>query len=231
LQEAREQYARLQRRPDKEPENLAVSSELREAWRSLGPSLPTLWPHALCSRAQRQALLRWLSDKVGLDRRAPDAIAVRMVWRGGAVSELGGPCTVGRLADVSDFRQLDAQMLRLESQGNSDEELAQRLTRKGCRSSHDTEWRPSTVRLIRLRHGRLHRYKGPRPRRVLGALTVPQSATAVGGTPHGMSHLMSCGRIGVQRDAETGLSLFPDRPETLEAFRQLRDGQRTDLRD
>jgi hypothetical protein len=46
-----------------------------------------------------------------------------------------------------------------------------------------------------------------------------------------MYHLMSCGRIGVQRDAETGLYLFPDRPETLEAFRQLRDGQLTELRD
>ena len=231
LQEAREQYARLQRRPDKEPENLAVPSELREALRSLGQSLPTLWQHDLFSRAQRKALLRCLIDKVVLDRRAPDEIAVRIVWRGGAVSELVVPCTVGRLADLSDFRQLEAQILRLESQGKSDEEIAQLLTLKGFRSSHDTELRPSTVRLIRLRHGRLHRYKGPRPRRVLSALTVPQIATAVGVKPHWIYHLMSCGRIGVQRDAETGLYLFPDRPETLEAFRQLRDGQLTELRD
>jgi hypothetical protein len=217
LQEAREQYARLQRRPDKEPENVAVPSELREALRSLG-------------QAQRKALLRCLIDKVVLDRRAPDEIAVRIVWRGGAVSELVVPCTVGRLADLSDFRQLEAQILRLESQGKSDEEIAQLLTLKGFRSSHDTELRPSTVRLIRLRHGRLHCYKGPRPRRVLGALTVPQIATAVGVKPHWIYHLMSCGRIGVQRDEETGLYLFPDQPETLEAFRQLRDGQLTALR-
>src|SRR5262252_3402671 len=103
-------------------------------------------------------------------------------------------------------------------------------TRKGFRSSHDTELRPSTVRLIRLRHGRLHRYKGPRPRRVVDALTVPQIATAVGVKPHWIYHLISSGRIGVQRDEETGLYLFPDRLETLEAFRQLRDGQRTELR-
>ena len=87
------------------------------------------------------------------------------------------------------------------------------------------------MRLIRLRHGRFHRDKGPRPRRVWGALTVPQIATAVGGKPHWISHLMSCGRIGVHRDEETGLYLLPDRPETLEAFRQLRDGQLTELRD
>jgi hypothetical protein len=231
LQEAREQYARLQRRPDKAPEHLDVPPALREALRSLGHSLPTLWQHAMCSRAQRKALRRCLLDTVALDRRAPDAIAVRMVWRGGAVSELVVPCTVGRLADFSDFRQLEAQILRLESQGKADEEIAQLLTLTGFRSAHDTELQPRTVRLIRLRHGRLHRYKGPRPRRVVGALTVPQSATAVGGKPHWSSHLMSCGRIGGPRDEETGLSLLPDRPETLEAFRQRRDGQRTACRD
>jgi predicted DNA-binding transcriptional regulator AlpA len=69
------------------------------------------------------------------------------------------------------------------------------------------------------------------PRRVVDALTVPQIATAVGVKPHWIYHLISCGRIGVQRDEETGLYLFPDRPETLEAFRQLRDGQLTELRD
>jgi hypothetical protein len=231
LQAAREPSARLQRRPDKEPEHLAVPAARREALRSLGQARPTLWQHDLCSRAQRKALRRCLSDQVVLDRRASDAIAVRSVWRGGAVSALGGPCPVGRLAALSDVRQLAAQMLRLESQGKAAEEMAPLLTLKGFRSSHDTELRPSTVRRIRLRHGRLQRSKGPCPRRVLGAWTVPQSATAGGGKPHGMDHLMSCGRIGVQREAETGLSLFPDRPEPLEAFRQLRDGQLTELRD
>jgi DNA invertase Pin-like site-specific DNA recombinase len=230
LQEAREQYARLQRRPEQDQDSMDVPPDLREAFRSLGQSLPTLWPQDTFSRAQRKALLRCLIDKVVLDRRAPDTIATRIVWRGGAVSELAVPCTVGRLVDLSDFRQLEAQILRLESQGKADEEIAQILTAKGFRSSQHPELLASTVKLMRLRHGRLHRYWGPRPRRVAGALTIPQIATAVGVKPHWIYHLISCGRIGVQRDAETGLYLFPDQPETLEAFRQLRDGQITELR-
>jgi hypothetical protein len=83
---------------------------------------------------------------------------------------------------------------------------------------------------MRLRHGRLQRYRGPRPRRVPRSLTVPQMATAVGVKAHGVSHLISRGRIGVSRDEASGRSLFPDRSETLEAFRQLRDGQSTALR-
>jgi DNA invertase Pin-like site-specific DNA recombinase len=230
LQEAREQYARLPRRPEHDQESVDVPPDLRAAFRALGQALPTLWHQDTFSRAQRKALLRCLIDKVGLDRRAPDTIATRIVWRGGAVSELAVPCTVGRLVDLSDFRQLEAQILRLESQGKADEEIAQILTVKGFRSSQHPELLASTVQLIRLRHGRLHRYWGPRPRRVAGSLTIPQIATAVGVKSHWIYHLISRGRIGVTRDEETGLYLFPDRPETLEAFRQLRDGQITELR-
>ena len=59
---------------------------------------------------------------------------------------------------------------------------------------------------------------------------MPQIATAVGVKPHGIYPLVSRGRLGVPRNEETGRYLFPDRPETLEAFRQLRDGQVTELR-
>jgi DNA invertase Pin-like site-specific DNA recombinase len=229
LQEAQEQYARLQQKPEVDA-SLAIPPELREAFCSLGQSLPTLWRQETLSRAQRKALLRCLIDKVVLDRRTPDTIATRIVWRGGALSELEVPCSIGRLADLSNFSQLETQILRLESQGKSDEDIAQLLTLKGFRSSHHAELLPSTVRLIRLRHGRLHRYWGPRPRRVSGSLTVPQIATAVGVKPHWIYHLISRDRIVVKRDEETGLYLFPDRPETLEAFRQLRDGAVSELR-
>jgi hypothetical protein len=229
FQEAQEQYRRVHKAPEDDV-SVAISPALREAFRSLGPSLPTLWHQDTLSRAQRKALLRCLIDKVVLDRCTPDTIASRIVWRGGAVSVLDVPCTVGRLVDLSGFAQMEAQILRLATQGKADEEIAQLLTAQGFRSSQHPQLLASTVKLIRLRHGRLHRYRGPRPRRVAGALTVPQIATAVGVKPHWLSHLISRGRIVVQRDEETGLYLFPNSPKTLEAFRQVRDGQITEIR-
>jgi DNA invertase Pin-like site-specific DNA recombinase len=229
VEEARAQYARLHPRLATAQESEAIPPALREAFRTLGQSLPTLWHQDTFSRAQRKALLRCLIDKVVLERRAPDTIAVRIVWRGGAVSDLIVPCTVGRLVDLSDFRQLETQVLRLESQGKADDEIAHILSAKGFRSSQHPTLLASTVKLIRLRHGRLHRYKGPRPRQVADALTIPQIAAAVGVKPHWIYHLISRGCIRVQRDAETGLYLFPDRPETLEVFRRLRDGQITEI--
>ena len=229
LQEAQEHYAR--RRPV--PEDaiaMTIPPALREAFSTLGHSLPTLWHQETLSRTQRKALLRCLLEKVVLDRRVPDTITTRIVWRGGAVSELEVPCTVGTLHDVTGFAQLEAEVLRLETQGQSDEEIAQRLTAKGCRSPQRPRVLASTVRTIRLQHGHLHRYRGPRPRRAPRSLTVPQIATAVGVKPHWVYHLIRRGRIVVSRDEASGLYLFPDGAETLAAFRQLRAGHVRELR-
>jgi hypothetical protein len=229
LQEVQEHYARLHPGPE-DAMAMTIPPALREAFSTLGHSLPTLWHQDTVSRTQRKALLRCLLEKVVLDRRAPETITPRMVWRGGAVSELEGPCTVGALRDVTGFAQMDAEVLRLETQGQSAAESAQRLTATGFRSPQRPCVRASTGRTIRRRHGRLHRYRGPRPRRGPCSLTVPQIATAVGVKPHWVSHLISRGRIVGSRDEASGLSLFPDGSETLEAFRPLRDGQITALR-
>ena len=68
------------------------------------------------------------------------------------------------------------------------------------------------------------------PRRIAGSLTVPQLAKALGVTPHWVYHQIKRGTVTITRDAATGLDLFPDTPQTLEAFRQLQAGQRTILR-
>jgi hypothetical protein len=68
------------------------------------------------------------------------------------------------------------------------------------------------------------------PRRITGYLTVPQLTGALGVTPHWVYHQIKRGTVAISRDAATGLYLFPDRPETLEAFRQLRAGHLSELR-
>jgi DNA invertase Pin-like site-specific DNA recombinase len=153
---------------------LSIPRVLRTAFTSLGTSLPTVWQQDTLSRAQRKALLRCLIDKVVLHRVTRDMIRTRIVWRGGAVSELEVPSTVGALHDLTGFAEMEAQILALETQGKSDAEIAQLLTTRGLRSPQRAQVLPSTVQTLRLRHGRLHRYQGPRPRHVPGRLTVSQ---------------------------------------------------------
>jgi DNA invertase Pin-like site-specific DNA recombinase len=222
LHEAEDHYHRLQQAHKVVP--LSIPRRLRTAFISLGTSLPTVWQQATLSRAQRKALLRCLIDKVILHRVPRETIRTRIVWRGGAVSELEVPSTVGSLRDMSGFAEMEAQILALETQGQSDEAIAQRLTTQGFRSPQRPRVLPSTVQTIRLQHRRLHRYRGPRPRHVPGWLTVSPLATALGVKAHWVYHLIRRGRIRVTRDPATRLDLFPDRPETLEDFRRLQQG-------
>jgi recombinase/recombinase-like zinc beta ribbon protein len=229
LQEAEVQYDRLQQ----QHENIMswpIPQPLRTAFTSLGVALPPIWQQDTLSRAQRKALLRCLIDKVVLHRLTPETIQTRIVWRGGVVSELVVSTTVGSLHALTGFAAMEAQVLALEAQGKSDVEIAQFLTTQGFRSPQRPRVLPSTVQILRLRHGRLHRYRGPRPRRVPGRLTVSQLAAALGVKPHWVYHLIRRGRIVVSRDEATGLYLFPDDPETLEDFHRLQHGHIAHLR-
>ena len=83
---------------------------------------------------------------------------------------------------------------------------------------------PSTVQTIRLKHGILQVRSQSHPRRIAGYLTVPQIAKMLDKKAHWIYHLINTGRINVKKDTKTGLYLFPDCPETLEMFRQLKTG-------
>jgi predicted DNA-binding transcriptional regulator AlpA len=199
--------------------------ELRAAFSSLGESLPRLWEQPALGRAQRKALLRCLIDKVILRRlEHRDHVHTRIVWRGGEVTELDVVVTIGSVRDLSGFEQMEARILELEASGQPDEQIARLLTEDGFRSPKHDVLLASTVKSLRLKHQRYHRYRGPRPRKVTGFLTVPQVAQALGVTAHWLYNLMSRGVIEIDRDAETRLYLFPDRPETLDELRRLQAG-------
>ena len=55
---------------------------------SLAGRLPQIWADPTTTDAQRKTLLRCLVDKVVLDRGEHDVASVRIVWRGGAVTNL-----------------------------------------------------------------------------------------------------------------------------------------------
>jgi DNA invertase Pin-like site-specific DNA recombinase len=203
---------------------MSIPRELRTAFSSLGKSLPTLWQQKTLQRTQKKALLRCLIDKVVARRKCRDCVEVRLVWRGGAVSEFDVPITVGSIRELSSFETMEKQILALEAKGISDETIARQLTDRGFRSPLGDTVLPSTVKTIRLQHGRVHRFRGPRPRRVAKHLTLPQVAQRVGVKPHWLYNLINRGIVEIERDTTTGLYLFPDRPETLDDLRRLKAG-------
>jgi DNA invertase Pin-like site-specific DNA recombinase len=203
---------------------LHVPRELRAAFSGIGETLPTLWRSSTITLAQRKALIRCLIDKVVLERSSKwEIVNIRIVWRGGAVSEIELPVSVKSLRSMSTASSLEREILVLQADGLSDDEIAEQLTQRGFHSPMAKRLLSSTVKTVRLRNGHLQRYRGPRPRRVPGFLTLPQVAKMLNVPAQWIHYLIHRGTIQIDLDPKTNLYLFPDKPEMLEQLRQLRD--------
>jgi len=222
--------AEQQRAQASTPPAHALPPALQAAFRAIGQRLPELWPTDVLSQAQRKAILRCLIDKVVIQRARRDQVHTRIVWRGGETTTFEVPVAVGALTDLPTAHEMAQQIRVLFAAGTSDDEIACQLTRHGYRSPSRPAVLPSTVKGIRLKLGLMQHRSQSHPRRIVGYLTVPQLAKALGITPHWVYHQIKRGTVVIQRDAQTRLYLFPDRPETLEAFGQLRAGHLSELR-
>lgn len=199
-----------------------IDPQLRAKVVSLGQRLPGLWADACVSRAHKKALLRCLIDKVVLRRSARDQVAVRIVWRGGALSEFAVTVPVNALTALSRHAEMEARVLALVGAGIDDGTIARTLTAEGYHSARDgTAVLPSTVRSIRLRHGLKLVPKQTRWPRVPGWLTVTGTAARLQVPEKWLRDRLRAGAIQTMREA-SGRYLFPDSESTLEALQQLR---------
>ena len=93
---------------------------------TLAGRLPQIWADPATTEAHRKALLRCLVDKVVLDR-TPESALVRVVWRGGAVTELDVKMRVTAIAKLARGDEMRARLLKLAKAGIPDNEIARIL--------------------------------------------------------------------------------------------------------
>jgi DNA replication protein DnaC len=197
LKRAEEEWEREQRQ---QPTLDTLDPETREALRAAGRQVAELWRAERFSQEPKKALLRCLMDKVVLHRSAPDEIACRVVWRGGDTTDASITVTVGSLKRRMRGQEMEQAILTLAGQGETDKEIARRLTLDGHRSPRHTTVLPSTVQYIRLRHRVFTNHRQSHPRRVAGYLTVPQVAEKLKIERDWIYHRIHTGTIEVARD-------------------------------
>ena len=115
--------------------------------------------------------------------------------------------------------------MELFRQGQSDEEIAAELTRRGYRSPRELTVIPNTVRTIRLKHGLQRPRSGSRSRRIPGKLTVPQIVKLLDVPLHWVYQRIERGDIELSLDPVRKLYLFPDTPETVAKLKKLKAGR------
>ena len=207
-----------------------LDPETRRVLTEVGREIPEWWQADRFSREQKKALLRCLIDKVVVHRIAPDRVHCRVVWRGGETTEAELPVTVGSWSRLSEGREIEDSILSLARRGKSDEEIARYLTECGHHSPRHATVLRSSVQIVRLRHGLMRDRHQSHPRRVPGFLTVPQLTTKLKLERSWIYDRIHNGTIQVALDPERKLYLFPNTPETLARFRQLRAGKLNTLR-
>jgi hypothetical protein len=221
LRQAEDELAR-HRAERAAPETLSDTD--RERFLALGPRLPTLWEEPEMTRERRKALLRSLIDKVVLRRAATDRISVRIVWRGGAISDLEVAVAVSTHRVLPRGAEMEAQLLDLARQGVDDATIAAQLTAEGHRSARCGHVPVDTVRHIRESHRVLRDWRQTHPRHIPGWLTMAELARRLQVSRYWIEQRIRNGTITITRDAMTRRYLFPDTGDILAGFNKLKAG-------
>ena len=114
LRQAEDAFARRQAEARK-PE--ALSDEEQNDFLALGARLPEIWQRRQVNRERKKALLRSLIDKVILQRVTRDRITIRVVWRGGEISQLAVEPRVHAVSALSRGTEMQTRLLELARQG------------------------------------------------------------------------------------------------------------------
>ena len=212
-----------QHAPAKSITQLAMGTALNSKVVSLAGRLPQIWAGDATSDAHRKALLRCLIDKVVLDRGEHDIARARIVWRGGAVTELEVKMRVNSVANLTRSAEMRERLLDLVREGVCDDEIAAILTREGHRSPTCAD-KVLPVTVGRLRRGAAIKVTTQRTRwdHEASLLSPPQMAAKLNIPVNWLYVQIRKSRLLIDRQP-SGAYLFPDTRSVLDAVRNLRN--------
>ncbi|TIL83155.1 MAG: recombinase family protein [Mesorhizobium sp.] len=224
LREVREAEEALAKQVALQPvSRMAIGKTLNGKVVALAGRLPQIWASEDTTDAQRKALLRCLVEKVFLDRGERDLATVRIVWRGGAVTDLEVKMKVNSVAKLTRGGEMRDRLLDLARTGMPDDEIATVLTGEGHRSPNCAEKvLPITVQRIRLGAGIKMTAQRNRWSHVSSLLSAPELAARLNIPVNWLYVQIRYKRLLIDRQP-TGGYLFQDTPAVLDAVRNLRE--------
>ncbi|HVI91240.1 MAG TPA: recombinase family protein [Dongiaceae bacterium] len=224
LKEVREAEEALAKQAAPQPASrMAIGKALNGKIVPLAGRLPQIWTSKDTTDAQRKALLRCLVEKVVLDRGERDLAMVRIVWRGGAVTNLEVKLMVNSVAKLTRGGEMCDRLLDLARTGMPDDEIAAVLTAEGHRSPNCAEKvLPITVQRVRLGAGIKMTTQRNRWSHASSLLSAPELAARLSIPVNWLYVQIRHKRLLINRQP-TGGYLFQDTAAVLDAVRNLRD--------
>jgi DNA invertase Pin-like site-specific DNA recombinase len=223
LAELEEARAHLAEAMTQSPQPVALSPEMRAAFADVGQRLPDVWPQL--SNEARKKLLRTLVTGVNLRRDTTGILKVRIVWRGGLVSEIDVRVPVHSLRFSEREQKIVARVRELADAGQDDMGMAEQLNREGFFPCRGAEFTPQIVLKLRCRY-----------RVYLGLGKLRRGQRAPGYTAQEMADMIDIdrswiyreigrGRIGIVKDEYYGCYLFPRTRAAVRDMKRLKLGE------
>lgn len=206
------------------PQPIAVPIELRESFADIGGRLPELWPR-LSSEA-RKSLLRTLVERVNLLRDEDGLCQIRVVWRGGLVTETRVRVPVHSLRYSKTEKQVAARSRQLTEQGQSLQEIVDVLNAEGYRPCRGGAFTKQIVNKLKRRYHIVSNLEQLRRGKALtGAYTIKEMAQLVEIDPSWFYRKIRNGTIRIKKDPVYGCYLFPRTNQCVGQLKQLKKGK------
>lgn len=224
LDELEQARSKLKEAETVPPVTTRISAADRKLFADAGKQLPDLWPRL--SMDSRKQLLRTLITGVNLNRGDAGCVKIRIVWRGGLVTEIERQVPI-LSQKYSSFEKLVAQRIReLSSIGQTLGQIAESLNQEGfvpCRGGAFT----CTI-VSKLKHqyeivsGLEQIRRGTRP---TGTYTTSEVAAQLGIQRNWIYRKISSGEIRIDKNEAFGCYLFPKTKQTINDLNRLKSGK------
>ena len=204
---------------------LKISADDRKLFSNVGQELPKIWPKL--SLAARKAMLRTLITGVNLERADDGRARIRVVWRGGSVSEIIRQVPIHSRRYTTLEKQTVERVKQLTDEGLTCDSIIAQLNaeeRKPCRGGKFTR---AILTKLKARYGIVSKLeqvrRGLRPKTTYSA---EEMAAQISVDRAWIYRKIRLGSIRIEKDPIHGCYLFPRTKLAIQKLRQLKRGTR-----
>jgi DNA invertase Pin-like site-specific DNA recombinase len=201
-----------------------LTPAIEHAWQQAGIQLPQMWNDGRLNASQKKSLLRSLVQKVILHKHKPGRVHLRIVWRGGAVTETEATLRVATWSCLPSASNVQAEIVRLARSGLSDEWIAYSLSQQGCRSAY-VEHVPINAVIRQRTLCRVPSAPAGKSPPSAGWLTLQQASRRIGISRTALFSLILQGSLRLPVEEPSKRFLVPNEAGNLRDLRKLHNGE------
>ncbi|HGH3264485.1 TPA: recombinase family protein [Legionella pneumophila] len=203
---------------------LPISEEQKIIFANIGKNLPAIWDdRQVLPLDKKKQLIRALIEKINI-KRIKEICTIRIVWKGGLVSEINQPVTVNALKDLSNYDDFIQKFHELYQEGHGDREIASRMTSLGYRSTSSLSVSSQTIKSLRIKMRIYNDKRGEEKNKSIKEeyLTVSDIMNLTGKGRSWVHYHISRNNIeGVKSEQKHNIHLFPKTDSFIEKVKNL----------